>query len=88
MEVPPYFSGGNIIVSCGVLLVCVITLVFTINDTESLLNTDTIYPFLQLFYNSTQSKSAVNAMAFLVIFGITNCAIAETATASCQIWSF
>ena len=69
-------------------LLMAITLVSTIGDVESVLATNTGYPFLQVFSNEVQNKSAVNAMTFLVIFGLTNCAISETATASRQIWSF
>ena len=66
----------------------VITLVFTLGDIISILYTDTGYPFLQLFYNTVKNKSAVNAMAFLITFILSNCAITETATASQQIWAF
>jgi len=65
-----------------------VTLCFTLGDIDSILATTTGYPFLQVFYNAVQNKGAVNAMTFLVIFGLTNCAISETATASRQIWSF
>lgn len=65
-----------------------VTLIFTLGDIDSIIATNTGYPFLQVFYNAVQNKAAVNAMTFIVIFGLTNCAISETATASRQIWSF
>ena len=65
-----------------------VTVIFTMGDVDSLLATTTGYPFIQLFYNTVQSKAATNAMVFLIIFSLTNCAISETATASRQIWSF
>ncbi|KAK0261593.1 hypothetical protein LTR35_017846 [Friedmanniomyces endolithicus] len=65
-----------------------ITVIFTLGDINSLIASTTGYPFIQLFFNATRSRAATNAMVFLVIFSLTNCAISETATASRQIWSF
>lgn len=68
----------------------VITLCFCTGDQTAALNavTTTGYPFLEVFYQGVRSKGAVNAMTFILIFGLTNCAISETATSSRQIWSF
>lgn len=63
-----------------------ITLVFTMGDGGA--QDITGYPFVTIFYNAVQDLGGVNAMVFLVIFGLTNCAISETATASRQVWSF
>lgn len=64
----------------------VITLVFTMGDGGA--DDITGYPFITIFFNAVQHYGGVNAMVFLVIFGLTNCAISETATASRQVWSF
>lgn len=62
----------------------IITLVFTMGDGG--VDDITGYPFITIFYNGVQDLGGVNAMVFLVIFGLTNCAISETATASRQVW--
>lgn len=64
----------------------VVTLVFIQGDGGA--DDITGYPFITIFYNAVQDYGGTNAMVFLVIFGLTNCAISETATASRQIWSF
>ena len=46
------------------------------------------YPFIQLFYNTTNSLAGTNIMTLVVILTLTSSAIAEVATASRQIWSF
>ena len=66
-------------------LLMAVTLVFTLEHITTILESDTNYPFLQVFYNAVKNKSAINAITFLVIFDLTNCAISETATASRQI---
>lgn len=66
----------------------VITLIFSMGDTESLLATETGQPFIQLFYNSTQSLGGASAMTAIVVFMLSACCISEVATASRQLWSF
>lgn len=65
-----------------------ITMIFTMGDTESLLATHTGQPFIQLFYNATQSVGGASAMTAIVIFMLSACCISEVATASRQLWSF
>lgn len=82
---------------CAVGLNCVLsflmamTLIFCVGDAAAVLAAgDELngYAFLQIFMNAIQNRHAVNMMVFLVIFGLTNCAISEVATASRQVWSF
>ena len=65
-----------------------ITIIFTIGDIDSVLYTETFNPFIQLFFNATQSYAATNCMTAVVIILLTSCCISEVATASRQIWSF
>lgn len=65
-----------------------VTLIFTLGDVDSILETPTGYPFIQVFYNTTQSYAAANTMVALIIILLTACCISEVATASRQIWSF
>lgn len=65
-----------------------VTLIFTLGDVESVLATKTGYPFIQVFYNATQSLAATNVMTTIIIICLTSCCISEVATASRQVWSF
>jgi hypothetical protein len=65
-----------------------VTLIFTLGDITSILATPTFQPFIQVFFNATQSYAATNAMTAVVIILLVSCCISEVATASRQIWSF
>lgn len=65
-----------------------ITLIFTLGDVDSVLNTRTFQPFIQLFYNATRSYAATDVMTAIVIVMLTSCCISEVATAARQLWSF
>lgn len=67
------------------------TLIFCVGDAEAVLAAGDEYngyAFLAIFQNAVSNPHALNMMVFLVIFGLTNCAISETAVASRQVWSF
>lgn len=67
------------------------TLIFCVGDTEAVLTVADNYngyALLAIFQNAVSNPHALNTMVFLVIFGLTNCAISETAVASRQVWSF
>ncbi|KAK8908822.1 hypothetical protein QC760_003170 [Botrytis cinerea] len=66
----------------------ILTLIFCIGDVEGILNSKTGEPFIQLFYNSTQSYTATNIMVTLLIILLLSCCVSEVATTSRQIWSF
>ncbi|KAH8433215.1 uncharacterized protein LDX57_010849 [Aspergillus melleus] len=65
-----------------------ITLCFTMGNVDDILETDTGYPFIQVFYNVTKSYPATNAMTSIVTLTIMSSVITEVATASRQLWSF
>ncbi|KAI4767608.1 amino acid transporter-like protein [Aureobasidium sp. EXF-3400] len=65
-----------------------VTLIFTMGDVNSILDTPTGQPFMQVFFNATQSYAATNVMCAIVIIILCSCCISEVATASRQIWSF
>ncbi|KAK5168302.1 uncharacterized protein LTR77_006871 [Saxophila tyrrhenica] len=65
-----------------------VTLVYTLGNVNEVLGSLTGYPFIQIFYNTTQSYTGANIMTLVVILTLTSSAIAEVATASRQIWSF
>lgn len=66
----------------------VITIVFTWGDMEQIRQTPTLYPFIEVFYNSTRSLAGTAIMTAIVILTLVASTIAGLATASRQIWSF
>jgi choline transport protein len=65
-----------------------VTLIFTLGDVESVLSGVTGYPFIQIFYNATQSYAGTNVLTAIVIIMLTGCCISELAASSRQVWSF
>jgi choline transport protein len=65
-----------------------VTLIFTLGDIDSLFESVTRQPFIQVFYNATHSLGGTNAMTALVIILLASCCVSEVATASRQLWSF
>lgn len=65
-----------------------VTLIFCVGDVENILSTPTKQPFIQLFYNATQSYGGTNTMVALVVVLLVGCTISCAATSSRQIWSF
>jgi choline transport protein len=45
-------------------------------------------PFIQVFYNATQSYAGATIMASIIAIMLTSACISEVATASRQLWSF
>ena len=73
----------------GVLgFIMLVTLCFTLGEVDKVLDTPTAYPFIQIFYNTTGSLAATNAMTAVLIVTLTASTITEVATASRQLWSF
>lgn len=68
--------------------IAVLTLCFTITDPSAILDTPTKYPFIQLFYNITNSYVGTDIMVAIIVIALVCAVIAEIATASRQIWSF
>lgn len=68
--------------------IMIITLCFTLGDINEILETDTGFPFIQIFFNITQSYAATNAMTAILIITLTASTVTEIATASRQLWSF
>lgn len=73
----------------GVLgFVMLVTLCFTLGEVGPILETPTGFPFIQIFYNTTGSLAATNAMTAVLVVTLTASTITEVATASRQLWSF
>lgn len=65
-----------------------ITMCYCLGDLTEVLETKTGYPFIQVFYNATQSLAATNVMVSIIIVTITACCVSAVATSSRQLWSF
>ena len=73
----------------GVLgFIMLVTLCFTLGDVDAVLDSPTEFPFIQIFYNTTGSLAATNAMTAVLVVTLTASTITEVATASRQLWSF
>jgi choline transport protein len=68
--------------------IMVITFCFTLGDVFSILQSPTGYPFIQVFFNATQSNVATSIMTAILIVNITSACISTVATVSRQTWSF
>ena len=78
----------SIVINAVLGFIMAITLVFTLGDIDSLFASVTRQPFIQLFFNATQSYGGTNAMTAVVIILLAACCTSEVATASRQLWSF
>jgi amino acid transporter len=68
--------------------IMLVTLCFTLGDVNDILSSATGYPFIQIFYNTTGSYAATNALTAILVLTLTASTITEVATASRQLWSF
>ncbi|KAL8682932.1 MAG: hypothetical protein Q9186_001095 [Xanthomendoza sp. 1 TL-2023] len=68
--------------------VMLVTLCFCIGSLEEVLETPTGYPFIQVFYNATQSTRGATAMTSIMIILSQFCAVTNMTTASRQLFSF
>lgn len=65
-----------------------VTMCFCLGGLSEIVDTPTGYPFIQVFYNSTNSYAAANIMTAIMIVTLTACCISEVSTSSRQLWSF
>jgi choline transport protein len=65
-----------------------IATLYCLGNVDSVLNTDTTFPFIQIFYNSVKSVPGAVAMGAIVLSLTWACALGITTTASRMTWSF
>jgi amino acid transporter len=65
-----------------------LTVLFCLGDVESVLNTATGFPFIQIFYDVTHSYAGASVMTALIMVLTMACSTGITATASRMTWSF
>lgn len=68
--------------------VMIITFCFTLGNPLYILDSKTGYPFIQAFYNATQSRAGTSVMVAIMIVNITSSVISTLAAVSRQLWSF
>jgi choline transport protein len=69
-------------------LVLIITFCMTLGDLNSVINTPTGQPYIQVFFNATQSYIGATVLSALVIFMAIFCNLSIVATASRQLFAF
>jgi len=70
------------------LLIVGITYIFCLGDLDSVLDTATGQPSIQVFYNATQSRAGTTVMVAVIIVILLSACVGQVATASRQMWSF
>lgn len=68
--------------------IMLITFCMVLGNVEEVLATPTMQPFIQVFYNSTQSYSGTNVMTTIMIVMATFGCVTNIATSSRQLWAF
>ncbi|KAJ5727176.1 hypothetical protein N7493_004996 [Penicillium malachiteum] len=65
-----------------------LTILFCMGNVDSVLNSATGFPFIQVFYDSTHSYAGASVMTAVIMVLTMACSIGITATASRMTWSF
>jgi len=79
---------GAMLINGGVGFAMMITVLYCLGDVQSVLETNTGFPFIQVFRNSVGSVAGASVMAAVVLALTWSCAIGITTTASRMTWSF
>ena len=68
--------------------IMIITFCFCLGSVMDIIESPTGYPFIQVFFNVTQSNAGTCIMTAIIIVNITSACISTVATVSRQTWSF
>ena len=79
---------GTIVISGLAGFAFLISVLFSIGDLKSLLQTKTGYPIIQLFFDTTGSKTTATAMTCGLLILTFGAHLAVVAAASRQTWAF
>lgn len=66
----------------------IIALLYSIGDVDAALSSPTGWPFIEIFYQATQSKGGATAMTSVLIVLIVCATFGYVASASRQLWAF
>ncbi|KAI0478657.1 amino acid transporter [Xylariaceae sp. FL0804] len=79
---------GAMCINGAVGLVMMITILYCLGDIDKVLNTNTGFPFIQVFADSVANVAGATVMTVVVLLLVWACALGITTTASRMIWSF
>ncbi|KAF2207634.1 hypothetical protein CERZMDRAFT_50718 [Cercospora zeae-maydis SCOH1-5] len=79
---------GAMLINGVVGFVMLVTILYCLGDTDSVLNTKTGFPFIQIFQNSVQNVDGTTVMTAIVIAVTIACSNGIATTASRMTWSF
>ena len=79
---------GAMVINGLIGLAMMLTTLFCLGDVDTVLDSATGYPFIQIFYDSTKSTAGATVLGAVVLFLTWACAIGITTTASRMTWSF
>lgn len=74
--------------NAAMLWIVGITLIFCLGDLDSVLNSTTGQPVIQIFYNATGSVAGTSVMVAVVLVIFLSACVGQVATSSRQMWSF
>ena len=77
-----------VVSNAAMLLLVGITYIFCLGDLDSVLNSATGQPVVQVFYDATGSVAGTCVMVAVVLLVFLTACIGQVATASRQLWSF
>lgn len=79
---------GAMLINGSVGFAMMVTILYCLGDIESVLNSQTEFPFIQIFFNSVGNVAGATVMAAVVLTLTWACSIGITTTASRMTWSF
>jgi len=78
----------SIVVNGTLGFVMLVTFCFTLGDLDSILQSPTYSPLVQVFFNTTNSYAGTSVMTAIIIITLIASAISTIATCSRQLWAF
>ncbi|PLB48531.1 amino acid transporter [Aspergillus steynii IBT 23096] len=87
-ETLPKAMITSVLINAASGFLMLVTVCFTLGDIDEILASPTGFPFIQVFYNATESLPGTNTMTAILVLTLTASSITEVATASRQLWSF
>ncbi|KAK5117875.1 hypothetical protein LTR85_008649 [Meristemomyces frigidus] len=79
---------GAMLINGAVGFAMMVTVLYCLGDVDTVLGTDTGFPFIQVFADSVGNIAGASVMAAVVLILTWACAIGITTTASRMTWSF
>lgn len=84
----PFAIMGTIAIGFLTSMVYCISMFFSIQDLDGLVNTPTLVPILELYYQATGSKAGALVLEFLIVFTGLGCQVACHTWQARLCWSF